>query len=95
MEGIKKKLQQLHNTLLVAEQEGQDTPSIGHFVFVGSPGTGKTTVARATADILFHLRLIGRRNVIETSGLNMTGEYLGQTKSVLCDSDKRTTRCGP
>lgn len=80
MEEVKKKLQELRNTLIVAEREGQETPSIGHFVFVGSPGTGKTTVARATATILFQLRLIGRNNVIETSGLNLTGEYLGQTK---------------
>ena len=53
---------------------------IGHFLFVESPGTGKTTVARVLADVLCGLGLISRRHVEETSGLEMTGQYMGQTK---------------
>jgi len=80
MDGVKKKLQQLQSALRVAEADGEEAPAVGHFVFVGSPGTGKTTVARVAADILYNLGLISRRHVIETSGLNLTGEYSGQTK---------------
>ena len=81
MEGIKKKLQQLKNTYDIALREGEETSPLGHFLFLGSPGTGKTTVARAAAGILFQLGLISRSNVVETSGLNLTGQFLGETKT--------------
>ncbi|CAK9039190.1 Protein CbbX, partial [Durusdinium trenchii] len=80
METVKQKLQQLSNAFTVAQQEGSELPELGHFVFTGAPGTGKTTVARVMARILFQLRLLGSENVQETSGLNLTGEYVGQTK---------------
>ena len=80
METVKTKLQQLQNTFVIAQQDGEEAPDIGHFVFVGSPGTGKTTVARVVAEILFRLGLVNRRKAVETSGLDLTGEFLGQTK---------------
>uniref|UniRef100_A0A7S4Q8G3 AAA+ ATPase domain-containing protein n=1 Tax=Alexandrium monilatum TaxID=311494 RepID=A0A7S4Q8G3_9DINO len=80
MEGVKKKIQQLSNAFSVAQAEGSEVPELGHFVFTGAPGTGKTTVARVMAQILFDLRLTARNHVVETSGLNLTGEYVGQTK---------------
>jgi SpoVK/Ycf46/Vps4 family AAA+-type ATPase len=43
MDKVKEKLQQLKNTYLVAQQDGDDPPPLGHFIFTGSPGTGKTT----------------------------------------------------
>ena len=48
-------------------------PELGHFVFRGAPGTGKTTVARTMAKILFDLGLLPRNHVEETSGLDLTG----------------------
>eukprot|EP01060_Flectonema_neradi_P033850 TRINITY_DN5789_c0_g2_i4.p1 TRINITY_DN5789_c0_g2~~TRINITY_DN5789_c0_g2_i4.p1 ORF type:complete len:3745 (+),score=744.53 TRINITY_DN5789_c0_g2_i4:86-11320(+) len=76
----KKKLQQLKNNLIVAKREGSETPEVGHFAFTGSPGTGKTTVARVTAEILASMNLISGPRLVETSGLSLTGEYVGQTK---------------
>ena len=35
MENVKQKLQQLQNTYLVAEQDGEDPPPLGHFIFTG------------------------------------------------------------
>lgn len=81
METIKDELIQIKNTFQVAKDEGaKDMPELGHFVFRGAPGTGKTTVARTMAKILFDLGLLPRNHVEQTSGLDMTGEYVGQTK---------------
>lgn len=85
VDNIKKKLQQLQNGLKVAKMDGDATPDIGHFVFRGPPGTGKTTVARVMAEILFHMELLATKRCVETSGVNLTGEYLGQTKKKVTD----------
>lgn len=80
MEGIKNLLQRLQNVHTIARREGSEPPALGHFLFLGAPGTGKTTVARVTARILFQLSLISRCNVVETTGLKLTGQHLGETK---------------
>lgn len=45
MEHIIEELQQIESTFKVAEREGDVLPEIGHFVFVGSPGTGTVVVS--------------------------------------------------
>lgn len=50
-----------------------------HMVFQGSPGTGKTTVARIIADIYFELGLLPTNNVVETDRSGLVGQYLGET----------------
>ncbi|KAF1772518.1 P-loop containing nucleoside triphosphate hydrolase [Phytophthora cactorum] len=46
--------------MAVAEREGCARPKIGHFVFRGSPGTGKTTVVRVMAQILHAMKYVGQ-----------------------------------
>ena len=81
MENIKEKLQKLRAAFTVATREGEEKPDLGHFVFTGSPGTGKTTVARTIAQVLYSLGLIPTNNFVESSGLELTAEYVGQTKT--------------
>ncbi|KDO32888.1 hypothetical protein SPRG_02579 [Saprolegnia parasitica CBS 223.65] len=83
MATIKKALLSLRNAMLVARADGDALPALGHFVFRGSPGTGKTTVARALATILFQLDLLTVESVVETTGLELTADFLGQTKTVV------------
>jgi hypothetical protein len=43
MEYIKTQLVKLKSQFDLADEEGDARPKIGHFVFTGAPGTGKTT----------------------------------------------------
>ncbi|MBP3463944.1 MAG: AAA family ATPase [Clostridia bacterium] len=50
-----------------------------HMVFLGNPGTGKTTVARIVAQILYNLKYIQKNKLIEVSSKDLVAEYVGQT----------------
>ena len=50
-----------------------------HMVFLGNPGTGKTTVARMVAGILYNLKYIEQNKLIEVSAKDLIGQYVGQT----------------
>ena len=50
-----------------------------HMVFLGNPGTGKTTVARLVKDILYNLGYIKENKLIEVTSKDLIGEYVGHT----------------
>ncbi|MBR1416598.1 MAG: AAA family ATPase [Bacilli bacterium] len=81
LDNVKKTLHELVD--LISLKDKADYLKINnvnlHMVFLGNPGTGKTTVARIIADILYNLKYIKQNKLIEVSNKDLVAEYVGQT----------------
>lgn len=62
------------------EEQGMENSDFTlHSLFLGNPGTGKTTVARIVGEVLYQKGIISQKKFIEVSRSDLVAGYIGQT----------------
>ena len=84
LDSVKQEVRNLVNYLKLekmrAEALGKKFAGVrDHYLFLGNPGTGKTTVARIMADIFLSLGITSKSGIVEADRSRLVASYVGQT----------------
>ncbi|MBU1098852.1 MAG: AAA family ATPase [Bacteroidetes bacterium] len=81
LESVKKDMRDLVKLVRYYIEQGEDVKSkySSHILFLGNPGTGKTTVARILSKIYSALGLLPKGHLVEVDRQQLVASFVGQT----------------
>jgi SpoVK/Ycf46/Vps4 family AAA+-type ATPase len=83
LDKIKQNVRSLINLAKVRklrEEQGLPIPAMSlHLVFMGNPGTGKTTVARLIAQLYYAIGVLSKGQLVEVDRSGLVAGFVGQT----------------
>lgn len=62
-----------------SQRDGSEIKCKDHFLFLGNPGTGKTTIARVFADVMAAMGVLKVGQLIEVTRKDLVASFVGQT----------------
>ncbi|HEX2865536.1 MAG TPA: AAA family ATPase [Ignavibacteriales bacterium] len=84
LSGIESVKKEIHETVKLARYlalQGEDLNKkfLSHLIFLGNPGTGKTTVARIYSEVISALGILPRGHLVEADRQKLVSGFAGQT----------------
>ena len=79
LENVKDQIRQMKNRMDFYGSDKNQGISGNHMIFLGPPGTGKTTIARIITKMLYDFGYIKQNRLIEIDGAYLKSPYVGQT----------------
>lgn len=80
---IRSEIKSIGDSIQSARDEGEDYSLANHYLFLGNPGTGKTTIARTLSNVLTALEALPVGHIVEVDRSQLVSKYVGETPQMV------------